>query len=165
MATSRPFNLIAACSENRVIGRAGTLPWRIPEDFQFFQNQTAGQIVIMGRVCFETWTRAAQDGRRAIVLTRNRAVAANGVLTAATFADALAMAADWPGEIYVCGGQRAFAEAIALPEAARLYLTLVHAEVAGDRYFPEWHSTFTRIVERRASADANWRYSFLTLGR
>jgi dihydrofolate reductase len=161
----RPFNLIAACSENRVIGRAGRLPWRIPEDFLFFQQQTAGQIVIMGRVCHETWTAAAGDGRRPIVLTRNLARAQPGVRVADSLAAALAVADTLPGEIYVCGGQRAFEEAIIRPEAARLYLTLIHAEVEGDRHFPDWRPAFTRVVSRREGADATWRYTFLTLER
>ncbi|MDB6126679.1 MAG: dihydrofolate reductase region, partial [Verrucomicrobia bacterium] len=44
------LHLQVACSENRVIGREGRLPWRIPEDYQFFQDQTAGQIVVLGRI-------------------------------------------------------------------------------------------------------------------
>lgn len=160
----KPFNLIAACAENRVIGRAGRLPWRIPEDFQFFEKTTAGQIVIMGRVCFETWTAAAHDGRRPIVVTRDRTRAREGVFVAETFSAALTIAASLPGEIFVCGGQRIFEEAILRPEAARLFLTLIHADVAGDRYFPEWRQTFGRVISQREGADTQWRCTFLTLG-
>ena len=45
----RSFNIIVACSENRVIGIASKLPWSIPEDSEFFRNKTAGQSVIMER--------------------------------------------------------------------------------------------------------------------
>ena len=38
------LHLIVACAENRVIGRAGKLPWHIPEDQKFFHDETAGQI-------------------------------------------------------------------------------------------------------------------------
>src|SRR5688572_31822742 len=44
----------------------------IPEESKFFYAQTRGQIVVLGRVCFEEWPRAASDGRRAIVVTRDR---------------------------------------------------------------------------------------------
>ena len=161
----RPFRLIAACAENRVIGRDGRLPWRIPEDFRFFQQQTAGQIVIMGRVCHETWTAAAGEGRRPIVLTRQRARAQPGVRLAESLDAALALAETLPGEIYVCGGQQVFEEAIVRPEATRLHLTLIHAEVEGDRFFPNWRPVFTRVVSQREGADAMWRYTFLTLER
>jgi dihydrofolate reductase len=47
----------------------------------------------------------------------------------------------------------------------RLHLTLVHAEVPGDRYFPEWRHLAWREVSRRESSDANYRYTFFTLER
>ena len=78
---------------------------------------------------------------------------------------ALGAAETLPGEIYICGGQRVYEEAIVLPQARRLYVTLVHARVPGDRFFPDWTTRFTREVARRESADANWRYTFLTLER
>jgi len=161
----RPLNLIVACAENRVIGRDRRLPWRITEDFRFFEQQTAGTICVLGRVCFETWTRAAEDGRRPVVVTRNRALARDGVRVAAQFAEALAIAESLPGEIHVCGGARIFAETLALAgvRPLRLHLTLVHADVPGDTLFPEWRHLAWREVARRESVDANFRYTFLTL--
>jgi dihydrofolate reductase len=47
----------------------------------------------------------------------------------------------------------------------RLHLTLVHAEVQGDRRFPEWRHLAWREVARRDSSDENFRYTFLTLER
>lgn len=159
------LHLQVACAENRVIGRAGRLPWLIPEDKKFYHDQTAGQIVVLGRVCFETWPRARQDGRRAVVLTRNAALAGPGVHVAASLAAALAIAETLPGEIHVCGGERIYEETLALDRPMRLHLTLVHAEVAGDTFFPEWRHLAWREVDRRESADANYRYTFFTLER
>ena len=157
------LHLIAACAENRVIGRARRLPWRIPEDLKFFHDQTAGQICVMGRVCFETWPRAALDGRQAVVITHNAGLARPGVHVAASLAAALAVAETLPGELFICGGQRIFAEALALPRPMELHLTLIHAEVPGDTYFPEWRHLPWRETARRESADENFRYTFLTL--
>ena len=47
----------------------------------------------------------------------------------------------------------------------RLFLTLVHANVEGDRFFPEWRTAFPRIIQQRDSADQNYRYTFYELGR
>ena len=161
----KPLNLIVACAENRVMGRDGKLPWRIPEDHQFFERKTAGKICVLGRVCFQSWTRAALDGRRPVVVTRNTALAGDSVRVAASFPAALAIAETLPGEICVCGGQRIFAEALALAgtRVLRLHLTLIHAEVAGDTFFPEWRHLTWRELARRESADANFRYTFFTL--
>lgn len=148
-----------------MIGRNGKLPWRIPEDFRFFEQETAGQICVLGRVCFETWRRAAQDGRRAIVLTRQTALARDHVHIVPTLAAALDLGERLPGEIYICGGEKIYAETLALPRPMRLHLTLVHAEVAGDTFMPEWRHLAWREFARRESRDAGYRYTFLTLDR
>jgi dihydrofolate reductase len=162
---ARRLNLIVSCAENRVIGRNGRLPWSIPEDWRFFQERTAGQIVVLGHVCFDTWPGAVREGRRPVVVTSRPGFADPAVRTAPSLPEALAAAEALPGDIYVCGGQRIYEEAIALPRPMRLYLTLVHGEVAGDRYFPEWRHLAWREVGRRDGSDANWRYTFLTLER
>ena len=162
---SRVLNLIVSCAENRVIGRDGKLPWSIPEDWIFFQKQTAGEIVVMGRVCFDTWPGAIRDGRKAVVVSHQPIVAPGAVATAPSLPEALERAEALPGEIYICGGQQIYAEAIARPGPQRLFLTLVHAEVPGDRFFPEWRKFPWRETGRREGADANWRYTFLTLER
>jgi dihydrofolate reductase len=162
---SRVLNLIVSCAENRVIGRGGKLPWSIPEDWRFFQQQTAGGIVVLGRVCFETWPGAVRDGRRAVVVTHQPIPVPVSAATAPSLPAALELADGLDGDIYICGGQQVYEEALALPRPLRLYLTLVHAEVPGDRYFPEWRQLSWREVSRREGADASWRYTFLTLER
>ena len=165
----KPLHLIVACAVNRVIGRDGQLPWHIPEDTQHFHAATAGQIVVLGRVCFETWPRVALDGRRPIVITRNTLLAGDVVRMASSLDQALAIAASLPGEIMICGGERIYAETLALAEttgrAVILHLTVIHAEVAGDRFMPEWRHLAWRETSRRESADEKFRYTFLTLER
>lgn len=161
----KTVNLIVACGENRVIGRGRRLPWRIPEDWEHLHRQTAGQIAILGRVSFKAWPTVTTDHRRAIVVTRDATLAGAAVQTAPTLAAALEIAEALPGEIYVCGGERLFAEAMALPQAQRLYLTLVHAQPEGDKYFPDWHAAFPRVLAQRESHDAHHRYTFFELGR
>jgi dihydrofolate reductase len=159
------LHLIVACAENRVIGRDGKLPWRIPEDLDYFHAETAGQIVVLGRICFETWPRVALDGRRPVVITKNRALARDGVHVAASLTEALEIAEKLPGEIFICGGERIYAETLALARPMRLHLTLVHADVPGDTRMPDWRHLDWREVSRRESSDANFRYTFFVLDR
>lgn len=158
-----PLELIVACSENRIIGRAGRLPFHIPEDKQWFHDQTANQTVVLGRICYETWPRVMLDGRQPVVISANRALAKPGVHLAANVTDALAVAQTLPGRIMICGGQRIYEET--LPIADRILLTLVHAQVEGDTWFPEWRHLAWRESWKRESADANFRYTFSILER
>lgn len=160
---SKPLNLIVACAANRVIGRAGRLPFDIPEDKAWFHEKTAGTTVVLGRICYETWPRVRQDGRVPVVITSNAALAQPGVHRAPDVASALAQAQALPGEIMICGGQRIYEET--LPLCDRLLLTLVHAEVPGDTWFPEWRQLAWRETWRKDSADAHYGYTFSVLER
>lgn len=177
------LNVVVACAENRVIGRDGRLPWRIPEDFRRFSALTAGKVCVLGRVCFDTWPAAVRDQRQPIVVTshplaarppdpmaaRSRAEArregGSVPIPARSLGEALAVAETIPGEVFVCGGQRIFEETLALQRPIRLHLTLVHAEVPGDRHFPEWRNLTWRELDRRDSRDSFFFYTFFTLER
>jgi dihydrofolate reductase len=159
------INLMVACAENRVMGIETRLPWRIPEDLKFFHDETAGKTIILGRICYQTWPRAREDGRRLIVITSNPSIARDGVQVARSVPEALALAETMEGEIYVNGGERIFEEVLALERPMRLHLTLIHAEVTGDRFFPEWRHIAWRETARRESADQNYRFTFFTLER
>jgi len=164
----KPLNLMVACAENRSMGLAGRHPWhplRIAEDMRIFHEQTAGQTVVLGRICFESWPRAALDGRRPVVITSNPSIEREGVRIAPSLPAALAIADALPGEICVTGGERIFEEALALPRPLTLHLTLVHAQMPGDRFFPEWRHLPWRETGRRESADEHFRYTFFTLER
>ncbi len=160
-----PFSiqLIVACAENRVIGRDRRLPFDIPEDKEWFHEKTAGNVVVLGRICYETWPKVLADGRQPVVITARKNLASDRVRVAGNVADALAIARTLPGEIMVCGGQRIYEET--LPLADRLLLTLVHAEVPGDTFFPEWRHLRWRETWRREGQDSHYRYTFLILDR
>ncbi|MBL9134846.1 MAG: dihydrofolate reductase [Verrucomicrobiales bacterium] len=61
---------IAAMATNRVIGNGNAIPWRLPEDFRWFRQQTLGKAVLMGRKTFESVDRRPFPERLNIVLTR-----------------------------------------------------------------------------------------------
>ena len=158
---AKPLNLIVACASNRVIGRERKLPFHLPEDKAWFHEKTAGQTVVLGRICFETWPKVLADGRQPVVITSNQSLATDRVRVAGNVPEALAIAQTLPGEIMICGGQCIYEETLSL--ADRLLLTLVHAEVPGDTYFPEWRHLPWRETWRKDSSDANYRYTFSVL--
>ena len=159
----KPVNIIAACAENLVIGKEGKLPWRIEEDWRYFCEQTRGGALIMGRVTFENipTARVLLKGRAIVVITKKTALAKKGVTVVATLPEAIEAAQKLPGPIWICGGEKIYAEA--LPLAHRLYVTLVHARVKGDTFFPEWRRLFTKVISEKLSGDKNFRYTFYIL--
>ena len=121
-------------AENRVIGVNNTLPWRLPADLQHFRQLTTGHHVIMGRRNYESIGKPLPD-RTNIVVTRNPQYRAPGCQVKHSLAEALHDIQDDP-EIFIIGGSEIYRQSIST--ADRIYLTLVHAEINGDTFFPEF---------------------------
>ena len=136
-------SLIAAMSENRVIGREGKLPWYLPRDMRRFKTLTTGHAVIMGRKTFET-LGAPLPNRRNLVVTGNRAYEASGADVAHSLDAALSLV-EGDEEIFIAGGGEIYR--LALPVADRIYLTVVHDAFNGDARFPEFPMHDWRLAE------------------
>jgi dihydrofolate reductase len=143
--------LIAALASNAVIGAAGGLPWRLPEDLKRFKALTMGHPIIMGR---RTWTSIgrALPGRRNIVVTRQRGFVAPGAEVAASLEAAIALCADAP-IVFVIGGAELYAAA--LPIADALELTEIDAPFQGDTLFPRFDRSAWREVRREPQRSAD----------
>lgn len=139
-------SLIAAMSENRVIGRDNDLPWHIPHDLKRFKAITSGHIVIMGRKTFDSIGKPLPN-RPNIVVTRQN-VSIPGVEVASSIDSALKKAkelAKSPSEeIFILGGGEIYKQTV--EQADKIYLTVVHTEVKGDAYFPEFDESKFRIT-------------------
>jgi len=156
--------LVVAMSDNGVIGKDGGLPWHLPDDLKYFKVVTFGKPVLMGRRTFESIGKPL-PGRRNLVLTRSTSGPAPGVENVRSVEQALALV-QGVAELCVIGGADVFA--LALPLATRIYLTRVHATVAGETYFPLRDFSGWRESESVAhAADSRHAYamSFVTLDR
>jgi dihydrofolate reductase len=148
--------LVAAVSDNGVIGRGDALPWRLKSDLKNFRALTMGKPVIMGRKTYLSIGRPL-PGRTTIVVSRDPVFAAPGILAApsleAAFAaargDALRRGAD---SIVVAGGADIYAQV--LPVASHLVVTHVHRLVDGDVLFPPIHPGIWREIARDEHAAA-----------
>lgn len=161
---SKPVYIIVACAQNRAIGKNGQLPWRIPEDAQYYDDMTRGGIVIYGRRCYEELGHAMPE-RKTIVLTRNADLEYPDAFTASSMEEALQLAEDLesPGPIWIAGGEGVYQEALHFAE--KLYLTLIQSTFEADTFFPEWDPPFSETLSKRPSSDENYHYDFYEFGR
>ncbi|MEM7228954.1 MAG: dihydrofolate reductase [Planctomycetota bacterium] len=146
--------LIVAASENNVIGRAGDLPWHLPDDLKRFKAATSGHVIIMGRKTFASVGKPLPN-RTNIVITRNTTFTADDVLVCHSLDDALNAArehtADDNDEVFIVGGEALYREA--LPRAQRMYLTRVHAIVEGDTHFPRLDEAWILVAHEHRARD------------
>ncbi|MEP4148985.1 MAG: type 3 dihydrofolate reductase [Halioglobus sp.] len=162
--------IIVAAAKNGVIGNNNALPWHLPEDLRYFKRVTMGKPIVMGRKTYESIGRPL-PGRVNIVITRDRGWSADGVKVVHSLQEAVTLAAeiaviDGVNELMVIGGAEIYSAA--LPQANRLYLTQVHAEVEGDAWLPEIDWSSWREVSRQCheAGDGNpYDYSFAVFER
>ncbi len=159
------LSLIWAMADNRVIGIENRLPWKLPADMKWFRQNTMGKPIIMGRLTFESFGAKPLPGRRNIIISRNPSYTADGIDVYTSLEDAL-QSTQSNEETMIIGGMSLYKQA--LPLADRLYMTLIHANMEGDAWFPkfdlhEWqetaHSNFP-ADEKNPHA-----YSFITLDK
>ena len=151
------ISLIAALDRNFAIGRAGVMPWHLPDDLKRFKQLTLGKPVLMGRKTALAIGRAL-PGRRNLVLTRSGTAPFAGQ-DAVTSLDA-ALDAAGAAPLCVIGGGEVYA--LTLPLATTLHLTWVDvAAEHADAYFPRFDPLQWRETARVPhAADAKHEYSF-----
>jgi dihydrofolate reductase len=142
------ISLIVAMAENRVIGRGGSIPWKIPGEQRMFRRITSGHTLIMGRKTHEDIGRPLPD-RLNIVISRRPGYQPAGCLAADSLEKALSLCPNAETEAFIIGGGRLFRESIRL--ADRIYLTVVPLAVPGDTFFPEIPEGFAITASERVA--------------
>ena len=123
-----------------------------------------GKPMLMGRHTWESLP-GLLPGRQHIVITSDRDYVAEGCTIVHAIDDALQVAGNGP-EVMIIGGAGLYKQM--LPFAQRIYMTLIHAAVKGDSFFPEYNSAAWRENERESHpADERnpYPYTFVTLIR
>ncbi len=158
--------LIAAVARDGAIGRAGTMPWHLPQDLAHFKRTTLGCPVVMGRKTWESLPPRFRPlpGRRNVVVTRNAAWQADGAEAASSLDAALERLRE-AERVFVIGGGELYAQA--LPRADGLVLTEVDTDVPdADTHFPAWdRSAFSETARESHADDAPWPYHFVRYKR
>ncbi len=158
-------SLLVAATENGVIGRDNGMPWHLPDDLKHFKALTLGKHLLMGRKTFESIGRPL-PGRVNLVLTRDAAFRPAGVTAVRSLDEAfsVAVAAGAP-ELVIGGGAQLYA--LGLPSVRRIYLTRIHAVIAGDTHLPDIGPGWREVARTEHPADERHQHamSFITLER
>ncbi len=153
------LGLIWAQSTAGVIGRDGTLPWRLPEDMAHFRDVTAGRPVIMGRRTWESLPDRFRPlpGRRNIVVSRRVNLTLEGAEVAGSVSAAIELAG--PEQAWVIGGAQVYAAA--LPFAGLALVTEIDVDVDGDTYAPDLRGWRLDDSGEWRTSTTGLRYRFL----
>lgn len=144
--------LIAAVSENRIIGRNGGMPWNLKSDLKFFKKVTTGSPVIMGRKTYQSLGKALPN-RGNIVITRDINFQPPDAVVTPNLRYAIELASDLSSDlekeenhVFIIGGGEIFKQA--MPFATHMYLSHIKATIDGDTYFPEFDEREWRKLKK-----------------
>ena len=147
------ISLIVAYAHNNVIGNKGRIPWDLPDDREHFKQLTLGRLVVMGRRTFEEIYKkfgAGLPGRETIVISKTTNYEGANYRTVISLEKALELAKSlFPQkEIFICGGEAVYREAISLKLPERLYITEIDADIPGDAFFPDFDKNDFEIKDK-----------------
>ncbi len=154
------LSIVVAMSENRCIGLNNSLPWNLPDEWAYFKTITDGKPFLMGRKSFESPDGLYSTYRNIVISNQTTLTIPADPPTeqAHSISEALKLVAD-EAEVVVLGGVSIFEEL--LPRVEKLYISIIHAHIEGDVYFPEidfsqWQLTYSQFH----AADSRHHYAF-----
>jgi dihydrofolate reductase len=153
-------SLIWAQSTSGIIGRAGGIPWQLPEDLIHFKALTIGHTVVMGRRTWESLPAKFRPlpGRRNVVLTQQTGFTAEGATVVRSLDEALT-----DPDIWVVGGEQIYT--LAMPRAGRCEVTEVDIDLPrddGDVVAPLLDETWVGTTGEWETSRTGLRYRFHT---
>ena len=132
-SSKNTVTLIAAASENNIIGKDNKLIWRLSDDLKHFKELTKGHFVIMGRKTFESMPKALPN-RTNVIITRKTDYKAENAIVVNSLEKALKVAEN-DNQPFIIGGGEIYK--LSMEIADRIELTRVHTSIEGDTSFPE----------------------------
>ncbi len=159
---------IAAVDEKWGIGKDGKLLAHIPADMQYFRQNTAGKVVIMGRKTLESFPKKKPLPGRAenIVITKDAAYQVEGATVVHSIEEALQEAKKWhTDDVYVIGGGAIY-EAM-LPYVDECLITKIEYTYDADAFFPnlDQNPEWTLAKESEEETYFDLIYSFAVYRR
>ncbi|QCI20880.1 type 3 dihydrofolate reductase [Buchnera aphidicola (Hyperomyzus lactucae)] len=158
------ISLIAAVSNNLVIGYKNKIPWYLPEDLKWFKKNTITKDIIMGRLTWESIGQKPLSMRNNIVISSKK-IKKKDIIWANSIPNAI-ISANYNKEIMVIGGGKIYKKMLFY--ANKLYLTHIDINIIGDSYFPpyqlypSWKVLFRKKVSKNKTNPYNYVFEILS---
>jgi dihydrofolate reductase len=153
------ITIIAAVAKNGVIGSNGKIPWKIPEEMDYFRETTLGHIIIMGRKTWDSLHVRPLPDRLNIVISKS-SHKFEGAVSAPDLETAIKYAKNWTNnDIFIIGGANVYHQALEGGLVDKLLISKISLTYEGDTYFPEVDKKvwFGKIIKESVSFNV-WEY-------
>ncbi len=142
--------IIAAISENYVIGRNGKIPWHSPEDLKLFKDTTLNFPIVMGRKTFESIGKILPDRLNIVISSRKPSIQSDTLLFFNSIEKGISFLKRRFEKCFIIGGEQIYKESFELAE--ELFISHFHIICEGDRFFSKidkmkWVSFYEKKYE------------------
>jgi dihydrofolate reductase len=158
------LSAIVAATDNDIISKDNKIPWRMPADMAYLRLKVNGHVLIMGRATYDSMGKA-YPGCTNIVVSRHIKELPDAIVVN-SMQDALSLdEVKKDSEPFIFGGESIFNEA--MPYTQKIYLTRIHANIDGDRFFHfnpgEWNEVSKEVHKK--DGQNPFDYDFIILVR
>lgn len=148
--------IVAFTAKNMGIGKAGTIPWHIPDDLARFSKITSNKIVVMGRKTWESLpskNRPLPNRLNIVITSKSLSFDAQEGVIVKSIEDIDAFLSEVSevsevsnnnetnpdvnpedSEVYIIGGSRVYEHFMG--KAQRIYATVIENDISCDVFFP-----------------------------
>lgn len=160
------ISAIVAATDNDVISKNGVIPWRMPADAKYLRQTVTGHPIIMGSGTYKFMGHAYPGSTNIVISNTLQASEVPDAVLVHSMEDALNLGeVKNAKEAFIFGGQGIYEAA--MPKTQRIYLTRIHTNIDGDRFFrfntQEWQEVWRE--EHQKDADNPYDYDFIVLER
>ena len=155
------ISLIAAQSENGVIGNGPDIPWSAKGEQLLFKALTYNQWLLVGRKTFESM--GVLPNRKYAVLSKNGiSPLPENVLVFSSIEHALHELPNITDHLYISGGGQIYNSLIEMADT--IHLSIVHKVVEGNVKFPQIPSNYKLVFEQFYFSNINYTYQIWQKG-
>lgn len=138
------ISLIAAMSENRVIGKDNALPWDYPEDLKRFRAITRGHPIIMGRRTYESIWKPLPWRRNIVITSSEKFPEVETYTNPDNLLELLEQELGEDEQVFIIWWASLYS--YYLEKADYIYMTHINEIVSWDTYFPAFEKGY-EIIE------------------
>ena len=129
-------------TNDRVIGKGNSLPWKIPEELKFFKMMTINQTIIYGSTTLESIGHILMNRCNLILSSKPQSYfdIYGGCQVFSDFDECVKFAKTLSKDVYICGGASVYKQALEKDFVDELVISFIKKEYLGDVRFPDFVS-------------------------
>lgn len=149
------LSIIAAVSDNGVIGSGLDIPWNVKGEQLLFKALTYNQWLLIGRKTFDSMGKL--PNRKYAVVSRSKLRSEDpDICFYLNTDDALKELREKTDHVFVAGGGQVYKSM--MPLVTTVHLSRIQKEIQGDVFFPDLPPDFDKVFEQCFESNINYIY-------